>query len=145
MLSAMFRSQAHNRATDDMFRQLGDWGQTAAGYQANAGGRTGIGSQFMGLGNQMVQRAQAEQAARERAAKMLIGAGDHERGQRQRQLDEEYRNWYGQTRGRDIEDLNLLLSSIGSVPYNQSQTHTQDRDPISDLLGLTQIGAGLFG
>lgn len=72
----------------------------------------------------------------------LLGIGQAEQGQTQRELDDKYQRWQGK-QNEDINDLNMLLSALGMSPYGK----TENTDKVTSGGGgtdIAQAGLGVF-
>ena len=106
-------------------------GIQGAGLQLEAGRMGGALAQAAGQSG--IQSAQAAQAA-----------GNAMQEQTQRQLDDRYGRFLEQ-RGYPQEQLNIMLSALGGVPYATKQVQPSGTNPLLTAIGGAGIGAQAFG
>lgn len=106
-------------------------------------GQAGLSAQLRQQGfQQAVANTLAGQQAGLQAAQAGFGAGSAEQQQRQRELTAEEMR-YNAMRGYPLEQLNILGSALGQVPYGQSTTQST---PTSGSPFMGAIGGALgFG
>lgn len=73
----------------------------------------------------------------------LLGIGQQEQAQTQRQLDDAYRR-FQEAEGHDLEDLNILLSSLGMSPYGKTETANKTATGGSSGTDFAQLGVGVL-
>lgn len=128
-LSAGLRSEGYDKATAAMLADL------------QAAGSAGQG---------LLSQSQAEMDKRNKDFAGLLGIGQQQQGQTQRELDDA-KGRFDEKEGYDLERLNILLSSLGMSPYGKTentQKTTQGgggTDFAQMGLGILSLLGGLFG
>jgi hypothetical protein len=118
-LSARLRAQGFDTATANAFADMARMRDTAGAYQ--------------GLGQQKQTSGMADVGS-------LLGAGEQEQGYRQKQIDVAREKW-DEPRNFQIDNLNLLLSSLGMSPYGKSES--MERTGTSEEKGPDWATTGL--
>jgi hypothetical protein len=132
------------RGIGDLSAQLRAQGFDVASRNALAD-RSGMQASAAGLGN----IAGAKQGARLSDAGSLLSAGQAETGSRQKVIDANMGK-FDEARNYPVEQLNLLLASLGMSPYGKTETgtkNTQTETPMdwaTTLLGLGNIGLSAY-
>jgi hypothetical protein len=127
ILSSGLRADAFNQATGAM--------------QQDISNMMGAGQGMLGVGSQQQQQMMQDFAA-------LMQGGMMEQQQSQRELDDAHRRW-SEEQGHDLENLNILLSSLGMSPYGKSEQTDKvtsgggGTDFAQMGLGILQLLAGL--
>jgi hypothetical protein len=135
-LSAKLRAQGWDTATANAIADMTNKRETAAGYGA-------LGGQYQGLGESAQKSSLMDVSS-------LLSAGGQRQGQAQKVIDAN-RQKFDEPRNYDIDNLNLLLSSLGMSPYGKTEstqkTSTSEEkgpDWATTGLGVLQMLPALF-
>lgn len=94
------------------------------------------------------QIASAGQTSAAQQAGLLQTAGTAEQQQQQAEYDATNNAWYAQ-QNWPVQNLDLLLSSLSSVPYGSSSTSTQQTqnysNPMGNVVGGAALGSSVLG
>jgi len=121
-LSAQLRAQGFDTATANAFADIASMRDTAAARQS-------LGAQ--------------KQTSMFGDVTGLLGAGAEEQAYRQKGIDVAREKW-DEPRNFDIENLNLLLSSLGMSPYGKSETMTRTGTSEEKGPDWATTGLGIF-
>jgi hypothetical protein len=130
------------------YGQAATQGQNMANTNLNLGtgaasGLLGIASQAQGLGTQEAQTASNYLQSQMSEAGLLSSEGTAQQQQQQADLNAA-QNYYTQTQNMPVENLDLLLSAINSVPYG-TNTSTTGTGSQSTTTGAASSAEGAIG
>ena len=126
------------RGIGDLSAQLRAQGFDVASRNALAD-RTGMQAGASGL----LSAAGAGQGARMSDASALLGAGAQETGSRQKVIDAAMGK-FEEARNYPVEQLNLLLASLGMSPYGKTETGTKTATAEKEGTDWATLGLGVL-
>lgn len=97
---------------------------------------------IMSGGQGLLQGGAAMEEQRGRDFSGLLGIGQQEQLQSQRELDDKYGRWK-EAQDHDINQLNVLLSSLGMSPYGKTETTDKKTDGGGGT-DFAQMGLGVL-
>jgi hypothetical protein len=129
-------------------------GMLGTGYGSAAQQAQSMLGTNLGLGTQAAQQipalAGAQQTADQQQTAILQAAGQQQQQQQQQQLNAQMSQFY-QQQDWPVQNLDVLLSAVGGVPYGYSSTGTTQQqqqmqsNPLSGALGGAASLAGIAG
>ena len=145
-LSAELRAAGYDQATADMLAHRGLMQGSAAGLTSSAGQQQ---SGWLNAASGILDTAGARGDAVSRDVASMLGAGQIEENYQQNLIDADKAKFY-EARDYDLEQLNVLLSSLGMSPYGKTETTEKTTDAGSSgtdwattILGAFTALAGL--
>ena len=144
-ISAKLRQQGYDTATGlmqkDITSQLEEARLGVQAQTANEQARAAAAGVQRGAATDLADVADQGQNARIREMAQYLGIGQMRQAQKQREYDDAKSKWQ-ERRDYPLEQLNILLSSLGMTPYGRTETSTKTSQSESSAGGG---GAGLFG
>lgn len=144
--------QAVEQAKSDIANRMtagtttGQWSMDA--QKANAANQLSEITAKTGAASQLTANATAEQNAIINEIQTKVALGQISQEQAQREIDDLKAKWEG-PRNYELENLNILLSTLGLSPYGRTETSTKTESSKSsggmDFGGILKGGAGLIG
>jgi hypothetical protein len=135
-------------AANQFLSTLGQQGYNAAAGQAGNMANTNLQAGLTAA-QQLPGVATAQQAAQQKDASMLQTIGSAQQQQEQQNLNTQMGQWYEQ-QGWPVQNLDVLLSAVGGVPYGTSSMGTgtpsytpQKRNVAGGVMGGAATGASL--
>lgn len=146
-LSAKLRSQGFDTATQAMQSdianklkaetQTGQWGMDAqTEYEKN---KIAANQQRIAAASGLTDTADAAQKAKMNEIAQTLGIGNLYQQQQQRVYDDKKGKWQ-EKRNYPLEQLNILLASLGMSPYGHTETSTKTSEQQAGGGGMGMLG-----